>query len=127
MTAPKRHPRPEHVFIGNHTWEIRWIDTDQWTVEREPEDADAVTHARINQIAVKLDPGAMESHYQESVVHEIMHAVWDATMLTHYHSNVTDSDREEFIVGASTPMLLFVIKQNPQLVAWLLDDGTVVR
>lgn len=126
MTPPKQHPRPEHLFIGNHTYQVEWLDEDEWEDRRLESDADALTHARHQLIQVRCYRSARESHYQEVVLHEITHAVWDATMLTHAKLAEQDDD-EEFVVSLQTPALLFVLKQNPHLMRWLMDDGTVIR
>lgn len=126
MTAPKYPARPDHVYIGNHTWSIAWLSQDQWAEARMEDAADALTLARRNTIVVRLDPDASESHYQETLWHEITHAIWDNTMLTHQDLSKQD-EAEEFVVALVSPWQLFVIKQNPKLVQWLQADGTVVR
>lgn len=115
------------MFVGNATYRIEWLTPDEWQQGRHDDTADGITYCTVTTIVVRLHAGAPESHYQEVVWHEICHAIWDTTMLTHYHSNPDEGDREEFIIGATTPAQVFVIKQNPALMAWLLDDGTVVR
>ncbi len=127
MSTPRLVPRPEHVFIGNHTYQVDWITAEEWEAARHPDDASGVTFSSRNLIVVRLMPEARESSYQDVLFHEITHAVWDVTMLTHYHSNVEDGDREEFIIGIQTPGLLFVLQQNPHVVKYLTSDGTVLR
>jgi hypothetical protein len=77
-------------------------------------------------IQVRLAGLATESHYQEVLLHEVLHAVWDSTMLTHINLN-EQSDAEEFVISLQTPPLLFILKQNPGLSKYLLSDGGHVR
>lgn len=127
MTTPKYPKRPDHVFIGNHTWRIEWMTQDQWAEARLDDGADAMTLARRNLIVIRLDPDAMESHYQEVLWHELGHAIWDATMLAHQDLAKQDGEAEEFIISLTAPQELFIMKQNPKLLEWLMADGTVVR
>lgn len=125
--AARHVPRPDHVFVGNRTYQIMWFAEEEWDAKHLADDADGLTYAAQSMIYVRLRGEALEAHYQEVVFHEVTHACWDATMLTHYHDNVGKDDREEFIIGATTPALLFVLQQNPALVKWLTSNGAVRR
>lgn len=118
-----RVPRPDSVKVGNHQYSIVWLTTDEWLQGHHPDEADGTTYSRANIIVIKLDSEAQESHYQEVVVHEVMHAVWDETMATHYHGNVDEEEREEFLVGLTSPAMLAVLKDNSHLVKYLVSDG----
>jgi len=125
--AANRVSRPDHVFIGNHTYRIEWVDVQEWEERRLADDADAMTHARHQTIQVRLySQHTMESHYQEVLLHEITHACWDSTMLTHADL-AAQEDAEEFVISLQSPALLFVLKQNPELTKYLMSDGTVTR
>jgi hypothetical protein len=119
-------PRPEHIFIGNHTYQVEWLSQNEWEDRRLDEHADALTHARHQLIQIRTYAPSRESHYQEVLFHELTHAVWDSTMLTHADLSAQE-DPEEFVIGLQSPQLLFILKQNPDLVKWLMSDGTVVR
>lgn len=119
-------PRPDHAFVGNHTYSIEWLDVQEWEDRRLDDSADAMTHARHQTIQVRVYGPSAESHYQEVLLHELLHTVWDSTMLTHQDLTKQD-DAEEFVISMQSPPLLFILKQNPDLVKWLLSDGTVVR
>jgi hypothetical protein len=122
----KQAPRPDWAFVGNHTYGIEWVDTAEWEQRRLQEDADAVTYSTRQSIMMKCHADVSESHFQEVLLHELLHACWDATMLTHMDM-AEQKDHEEAIISIQAPAILFVLKQNPHLVAWLMDDGTVRR
>lgn len=118
--------RPEHAFIGNHTYAIEWLGDEDWQRLHLVEGADGATYATQQTIYMHIRGNARESHYQEILLHELTHAVWDVTGLTHVDLAKHD-EAEEFIVGIQAPQLLFVLKQNPPLVKYLMSDPTVVR
>lgn len=122
-----RVERPESVFIGHTTWSIDWLTGDEWRVHNHPDSADGICYARRNQICIRIEAEARESHYQNTVWHEITHAIWDETGLTHYLKDVASDEQEEFNVGLQSPLMVFVMKHNPQLIKWLQSDGTLVR
>lgn len=121
MTARKYVPKPEHVFVGNHTYRIEWMSNDEWDTNRLDPEADALTFARRQLIIVRTYEEANESHYQEVLWHEITHACWDTTMLTHTALG-EQKDPEEFVVGLQSPAQVFVLRHNPELVKWLMSD-----
>lgn len=119
-------PRPDHAFVGNHTYRIEWLSQDEWDNAHLDQDSDACTYASKQVMYFRLLDGAQESHYQELMVHELTHAVWDSTMLTHVTLS-DQTDPEEFIIGLQSPALLFILKMNEVVTKWILSDGTVVR
>lgn len=125
--AAKQVARPDHVFINQHVWSIEWLTPDEWVDQRHPASADGVCYARKNLIVIGLESGARESHYQETLWHEIGHAIWDTTGCTHYMKDVEADEREEFTIGIQSGPMLFVMQQNPDLMAYLMSDGTLVR
>lgn len=121
MTAKKFVPRPDHVFIINHTYQIIWLNEDEWLDDRHDPDSDAETYARVNHIYMRIRQGVHETHYQEVLWHEIGHCIWDCTMLTHVDLHEL-KDAEEFVVGLQSPPMVFVLRQNPDLLKWLVSD-----
>lgn len=125
-TSTKRASRPDHMFMGNHTYEICWLTEDEWQNNHLDINADACTYVSRQTIFVRLREGSHESHYQELIIHECLHTIWDATGLTNV--NLSDvEDAEEFSIGLITPLTLFLLKMNPSLTAWILSDGAEVR
>lgn len=118
--------RPDFVHVGNHAYRIMWLSQDEWEDMHLDQDSDACTYASRQMIYVRLISGAQESHYQELILHEITHAVWDSTMLTHVKMSEPE-DPEEFIIGIQSPALLFALRMSEDMTKWLLSDGTVVR
>lgn len=118
--------RPEHAFIGNHTYAIEWLTDEQWQPKHLPLDADGATYATQQTIYMHIRGNARESHYQEILLHELCHGVWDSTMLTHADLGKQE-EPEEFVISIQSPALLFVFRQNPHIVKYLMSDPTLVR
>jgi hypothetical protein len=119
-------PRPDEVVVGNQVYNIEWLDMEQWHLAQEDAGNAGVTRAGMSLIRIQCQPGTPESRYQEVLLHELVHAVWDATMLTHIDLSPID-DKEEFIVGLQSPLLLGILKGNPGLIKYLLSEGKTVR
>lgn len=129
MASRVNHPRPDFVFVGTKTYEVMFLDEQEWARNHLSESDAGLTYASSNQIYVRLLPGATEANVQQVLLHEILHAVWAETHLTHLLEGLPENpdDKEEMIVGMQAPALLFVIQQNPQLVAYLTANGAVRR
>jgi hypothetical protein len=64
-----------------------------------------------------LDPDLAPDQMADTLLHETMHAVLTVTAPT-----LTKCDQEGFIQHLSG-MLLATLRENPVLVAYILDDG----
>lgn len=120
-------PRPEWAYVGNHTFSIEWLETGDFQRATDRNDADGVTWDDRNLILIRVQPGAYESHYQEVLMHELTHAVWGAVKLTQMVADLPKDGLEENCILASAPGVLFLLKHNPHVVAYLTSDGTVQR
>lgn len=122
----KRAARPEVVKVGNHFFNIEWLSLDEWEARHFDESNDAATHSTVQKVYIMLHKGAQESHYQEVLWHELTHACWDSTMLTHVDIKQVE-EPEEVVIMHQSPAHVAMIKENPDLVAYLMSDGTEVR
>lgn len=115
-------PRPDHVFVASDAIRVEWLTEDEWMAAHLDDGNGAETHAEVGRIYMRLRPGKAESRYQETLLHELLHVIWDTTQLTHVDLSKIENT-EEFIVGLQSPTLLFILRHNPHLVKWLLSDG----
>jgi len=66
-----------------------------------------------------IDPGLELGQEQDTVLHELLHAIWRQTHLdTKYPDEDADS-KGELIIQTLAPRLLALIRDNPKLVAYL--------
>ncbi len=122
----KDAPRPVSAKIGVHTYEIKWLSEDEWAIANLKPSALGTTYSYKQQIYMRLTTQCSESGLQEVLLHELTHAVWDATQMTHTDLNDI-KDPEEFVIALQSPSLLGVFKDNPHVVKYLMSDGDVVR
>lgn len=69
-------------------------------------------------LEIHIDPDVTPHHQRDALLHETRHAIW--------HLLRMDDDRkylEEDVISRETPMLVDVLRRNPQLVAFLLDGA----
>lgn len=127
MTAKKFVPRPEHCFIGNLTFTIAWLSEDEWDERRLGSDLRGISDHMKAFIGVRLMPGVPESMFQETLLHEALHMVWATVGLNHTHTHFPADEREESVITTTSPGLIFLMQNNPEVMGYLLSDGTLVR
>lgn len=123
----KQVERPTYVHVGAFTFEIRWMDAVAWQAEQNDDNWGGITDHEQCYIGLRLMRGRREQSYQETLLHEIQHAIWSSIGLNHQHVHFPDDDREEALVTMTSGPMLFVLKNNPHVLSYLADDGTVLR
>jgi len=104
---------PRRLKLGPH----------RFTIDSEPatgrllRDEDARGDSRPDQLLIRIDTDRPHSAVAETLLHEALHCAWHLTSLRSYH----DSDAEEAVVAALSPLLLEMLQRNPKLVTYLLD------
>lgn len=120
MAARKFATRPDHVFIGTNTWAIEWLNDTEWAEAMEDVENDGVTRAVRQIIRIRCQTHASDGRLRDILIHELCHAIWDNSGLSSIEVGQVDREvSEENIVALFSPSLLFVLKHNPELVAWL--------
>lgn len=129
MAAKANHPRPDHAWVGAKTYDILWYNEEEWADNHLNENDCGLTYAGRNHIYMRLMPGATEGNFQEVLLHEITHAIWNETHLTHLNDTLAKdpSDLEETVIGIQSPALLLMLQQNPHIVGYLQADPAARR
>jgi hypothetical protein len=128
MATPKHAPRPDHVFVGPDTYAVEWLTDGEWLKSENDDNWCGLTEHIGRRIQMRLmDPSTPEAHYQQILLHEVLHATWATAGLNHTHRHFPEDEREEELITSMTSPLLFVVQQNPHVLAWLTSDGTVRR
>lgn len=115
--------RPDEFIVGVSHWEIKWLNMEEWDAEHFPDDADGATLSARRKVYIRLRAEAPEVQYQEVLLHELGHVVWEESNLVNLPWPDTSHEREEMVVGTQTGGWLMIIKQNPVLMKWLVSDG----
>lgn len=97
---------PASVRLGPH----------RWTIRRGAIDADGELYGRTleRELTILLAP-TVPSQERDTLLHELLHACWAQTGLDF------EDDEQERVVGALAPWLLGALRDNPRLVAFLLE------
>lgn len=113
--------RPTRIKVLTVTYEVQWLTEDQWYANHLDGDAVGLTSRDGGEILMRTDPTTNEDSLRATLLHEVMHACTQTTRLDK-HLDAVD-DKEEFFVALVAPILLLVMNDNPNLVAYLLNLG----
>lgn len=120
-------PRPDVAKVGVHLYQIHWLTEDEWAEHNLKTNADGITYSHKQCIYMRLLAESSESHFQVVLLHELLHAAWDACQMTHIDWDDIKGDIEENIVSMQSPALLGVLKDNPHIVEYLVSNGDNAR
>ena len=109
--AVTRAHRPAAIKVGPFVYRVK--DWDQRAANNSEAwgMCDKATHT------ILLDQSMGPQKMREVLLHEINHAIYNAVGL-----NIHDEISEERIVLAMTYQQLAVMRDNPDLVAWLMEE-----
>jgi hypothetical protein len=122
--------RPDRVRIGPLTYRIMW---DAAEIEAAAPNSDRGTmwaaFSNHERLIIGLNPDHAPDAQRHSLIHEILHCclrmsgVWpDAYARTAMSARRTDVDVEEHTVSGLAGPLLGVLRDNPEILAWLAGD-----
>ena len=125
MAAKTFVPRPDSVVIGHQTFTVSYMTEDEWSEARWPEEAAGVTQEHMGFIGLRMEHNLTENKLRERLLHEILHACWAVTNLTHLMDmdGGLPDDLEESVQLIQTPPLLQALRDNPALVKYLTDTN----
>jgi hypothetical protein len=109
MTTKKKAPMPQFVMVNPHSFELK-------VVPRLSTDAGVCGLCGEDDQRIAIDDDLGDTVEKETVLHELMHAIWH---FTHLDKKYTDED-EEAVAWTMAPRLLALLRDNPELVAYLV-------
>jgi hypothetical protein len=116
-------PRPEYVLIGPHRFEIRWSHREMTRHSRNAGE-DRFAQTEIGEQIITISDDRPLSGTQESLVHEILHAlIWEACIAVPENPEADHDEREEKLVGQLSGVVLDCLKRNPHVWAWVTADA----
>lgn len=103
-------PIPTHIRVGPY----------RYTVNPNPDSLSDDLAAQVQYAPLKMQVSAYGAHDRkvEGLLHEVFHAVWELGL------GVQDLEKKyknEEVISRLTPHLLAVLRDNPDLVAYLTD------
>lgn len=108
--AAAKTPLPTSVQVGPLTYRIK-----PWK-NRPADNAQAWGMCDKKRTVILLHKGLSRQRKREVLLHEVMHACFDSSGLT-----MKDNCPEEMVVNDLTFPLLGVLRDNPDLVAYLTE------
>lgn len=115
--------RPSYVLIGPHSFEIRWSHREMVRHSRNGGE-DRFAQTEIGEQIITIGDDRPLSGMQESLVHEILHAlIWEACIAVPENPEADGNEREEKLVGQLSGVVLDCLKRNPHVFAWVALDA----
>lgn len=116
-------PRPDAVKVGHMTFGIEYVTEQEWLEHYSGYEEDGgLTFHNWSKIVIRLVPGITDMVIREVLLHEVLHAIWSTSMLSHWAGDLAADKIEEGIIQAQSPMMLGVLKDNPAFLTYIIDD-----
>lgn len=101
-------PMPKSVKIGSRNFKVK-LDAQ---LKEDGEDSGECDFVKG---IISIQPKTSLGYEQDTLWHEIGHAVW-------YGVGMKDRSKDETVMKRFMPLLLDVLKTNPKLVNYLLEE-----
>ena len=112
-------PLPSSLILGPLTWSVRATLEDYHQASlANPEPGTVMGFTIVESLSIVLKPDMPRSLEQETLMHELLHAIYATQGAT--LKLAKRSELEEASVCALSPMLLTALRENPELVRYLL-------
>lgn len=106
---------PKKVKVGPHDYVIEKMTTDLVQA------SNAVGACLEVESKIIYDPGQSQGQVRDTILHELLHAVWGQTYMDKkYDDNAPDSEGE-LMIHELAPRILALLRDNPALVKFLTE------
>ncbi|HVX20899.1 MAG TPA: hypothetical protein VHB02_06110 [Acidimicrobiales bacterium] len=108
---------PSTIKVGPHRWTVE-VTTEAINVARVKGSDNRIGEAHSRLLTISIDPDQAHDELADTLLHEVLHACYHLT--GNILNAVAKSEEiEEHSVGILAPALLGVLRDNPDLVAFL--------
>lgn len=110
--------RPTIIQVGYIPFDVTYLDDEAW----DKKGLDLGDGGQCNGAKGTIDIRDTDQHpihVKEILLHEVLHACFYASQMTIENRLHREEDIEETVVGRLSPVLLQVIRDNPDLVDFL--------
>lgn len=111
---------PETITVGPYRYTVV-VDDDEILRRSREQSTDLLGCAEHRQLTITLRPEQAPDMLAETLLHELLHCLNEMTGVT---SMFDDGDSQESFVARYSPALLDTLRRNPDLVRYLLGDGS---
>lgn len=105
---------PPAVKVGPGVWSFQFVEG----LKHGDDEAFGTTHSLKCEIFLEVNQCYGQA--RDTVLHELQHAIYSNTIISDDNNQLD----EEATIRTTTPWLLMLLKDNPELVAWLTKDET---
>jgi len=122
---PKPAPMPTTVTIGTVVFDVI-VDPTEWVrIEHAVQMTNSYGHTEAHAARMYINPDHSVQVQRLTLWHEVLHALAETVMGRPEWDNLGTEvdDREEAVVRAWEHPTLAVLRDNPDLVAYLTDHG----
>lgn len=111
LMSRRKHavPLPEDVRLGPYSFTVGF--------EKALNRSSLLGETHGSDLNILLNPSQHPMVLRETVVHELLHACFAVSSLTHALSD----EEEERIVAILSPWLLMLLRDNADMLAWVCD------
>lgn len=110
---------PTQIKVGPREYSVRWDDETYRRVSLD-EGRELEGNSNHPREEMMLRPGRGANWTADTLLHETLHAVLNLHGVN--LDNVKEvADLEEYLVSVTSPLLLMVLRDNPDLLAFLLE------
>lgn len=96
---------PEYVKLGGQTWQLRRTSIES--------DLNLFGRTKVRHSLIEIDNDQSPGQERDTVLHELLHAIASVIQV------FADPGEEERAVSAISPWLLSLVRDNPELIAYL--------
>ena len=92
--------------------------------EKLSEKAGVAGAAMVDSEKIVVDPDLGHGVGRETILHELLHCIWSVSGLGagNGESKRFTPEQEEEVIWAISPLVLSMLRENPGLVTWLLEE-----
>ncbi len=111
-------PLPTHVRVGPYLYTVHSDAARMSDLRNDSSEGNRVGQIYYQKLAIDIDPTLAHDRKVSALLHEVLHASW------HFANFDPDNEgkiSEEQVVSGLERILLAVLRDNPDLVAYLTD------
>jgi hypothetical protein len=121
MPSKSEPKRPSVIQVGYIPFTVEYLDDKAWEERGLPDGDGGQTHGAKASIVVREPEGQHPIHAKEILLHEVLHACFYASGMTIEGTLRIQDDIEEHVVSRMSPVLLQVLRANPELAAYVMS------
>lgn len=116
--------RPTRILIGGQPFSVEWQDQPGTRLHADSTDYWDLGTTIIAEQKIVIRTLQADYQVRDTVLHEILHAILNLTAQKDRFKDSLDDKKtpEEPIVSAVATAMLTVLRANPELVAWLIEE-----